>query len=498
MVQRALDMIWSVFGTWDTLLHRLFWVSVWLAVGLGLVWLFNRAKFDEYWPRVRQMLSPLALWGGVLLIFGVSFKLLGMLGQVVEYRVMSNQSTSTTRGADPEAAPTTQQAPRVTYLKQKDYERTLVIPPAMIKRVKEEGVQILAPYLTDPTAENIMSLRDRFWRNGQDIMFTRTATLMTEEPLRLDKTLINLNLNFVSPMQGAQRSYYDAAFAAQYAFTNPLTTPITARFVLPLPAGSGTLSDFQVIVNGQELSAEELVNGSGWQGELNPQETVNVAVNYRHQGARGWTYVLGERREPIRNFALTVKTNQNVKFNRYSLYPTRQARTLTGTNLSWDLKNVITAQDVSLSFNSASLRETLQSLYAFTPFALQLGALFGLLWTFWRKLNVTAVQVGLGLASILIGTFLGGMLMNYLPVYLAGVAGALVGSALAVRAMGREYWPPVLLATLLPLAFLSLNHAGLLIALAGVVVIAALIWNRPGSTPPRSRRMVLEKRPVTP
>ena len=37
MVQRALDMIWSVFGTWDTLLHRLFWVSVWLAVGLGLV-----------------------------------------------------------------------------------------------------------------------------------------------------------------------------------------------------------------------------------------------------------------------------------------------------------------------------------------------------------------------------------------------------------------------------------------------------------------------------
>ena len=114
MVQRALDMIWSVFGTWDTLLHRLFWVSVWLAVGLGLVWLFNRAKFDEYWPRVRQMLSPLALWGGVLLIFGVSFKLLGMLGQVVEYRVMSNQSTSTTRGADPEAAPTTQQAPRVT------------------------------------------------------------------------------------------------------------------------------------------------------------------------------------------------------------------------------------------------------------------------------------------------------------------------------------------------------------------------------------------------
>ena len=56
----------------------------------------------------------------------------------------------------------------------------------------------------------------------------------------------------------------------------------------------------------------------------------------------------------------------------------------------------------------------------------------------------------------------------------------------------------MLLATLLPLAFLSLNHAGLLIALAGVVVIAALIWNRPGSTPPRSRRMVLEKRPVTP
>lgn len=501
MVQHALELIWSVFDSWEAVFRRLFWLALWLGVGLGTLWLFNRARFEEYWPRFRQLLSPLALWGTVLLVFGVSFKLLGLLGQVVEYRVMSNQSTSSSRGADPEAAPTTQQAPRVTYLTQKTYTRSLTLPPELLKRVTIEGVQALTPYLTDPSSENITKLVDGFRRSGKDVIFTREATLTTEEPIRLDRSQINVNMDFVTPMQGASRSYYNASFRAQYAFTNPVNEAVTARFQLPLPEGSGTLTDFQVIVDGQELPAAALTEGRGWEGVIQPGQVVRVEVAYRHQGARGWSYVLGQRREPIRDFSLTIKTNQNVKFNRYSLYPNRMVRTLGGTNMAWELKNVITAQDVALSFNSSSLRETVQSLYAFVPFALQLAALFGLIWTFWRRLPVTGVQVGLGLSGILIGTFLGGMLMNYLPVYLAGLGGALVGSLLAVRALGRAFWPPVLLATLLPLAFLSLTHAGLLIALAGVVVIAALIWTQPVKPKfdfPLTRKVRVEDRPAPP
>lgn len=484
MVQEALRMIWSVFYGWHGLLAKLLWVAVWVGLAAVLLRIAYRQAFDNLWPRLRENLGPILTWGGALLVFGVGFALLGKLGTVVQYRVSAGESTTTARGADPDAAPTTQQAPKVTYLTEKKYIRSLTIPPELLRRVRVEGVQALAPYLTDPTSENITRLVDQFRRSGTDVVFTREATLLSENPIRLDRSLVNVNLDFVSPMQGARRSYYNASFSAQYAFTNPVPETVTARFQFPLPEGSGTLSDFQVIVDGVELSAAALTDGSGWSGTLKPGQTVNVQVTYRHQGARGWSYLLGNRREPIRDFSMTVRSNQAVKFQRYSLYPTKTARTLGGTNLAWELKNVITAQDIALSFTSASLRETLDGLYAFVPFALQLAALFGLLWTFWRRLTVTPVQVGLALAGIVIGTFLGGMLMTYLPVYFAGLIGALVSTLLAVLALGRAYWPPVLLATLLPLAFLSLSHAGLLIALAGVAAITALIWARPRTQAP--------------
>lgn len=501
MVQTALDSLWSIFTQWHTLWKWLFWLT--LLGGLTLLYLrlFRRETFAALLPRLRETLTPLGAWGAALLVFALSFSALGVIGQLVLQRVSTGDHASARRSADPDAAPTTQQSPRVTYLTEKQYERTLVIPPAMLKTVKAQGVQVLAPYLQDPTSENIARLRDRFWRSGQDIMFTRTATLLGEEPIRLDQALVNLNLDFVSPMQGARLSYYNAKFGAQYAFTNPLKTPVTARFVFPLPDGSGTLSDFQVIVNGQELAAADLMNGNGWQGTLQPGQTAHVTVAYRHQGARGWQYLLSDRREPIRNFNLNIRTNQAPKFARYSLYPTRTARTLGGTNLSWDLKNVITAQNVSLSFTTSSLRETLTKLYAFAPLALLLAGLFGLIWTRWRNLSVTPLPVGLAALGILAGTALGGVLMSYLPAYLAAPLGAATAAAFALRSLGREYWPPILLAAALPLAFLLVNHAGLLIVSTGVLILAALVWTqpaKPGRQPLSTRKVLIEERPASP
>ncbi len=480
MVQTFMDMLFSLLASWHTLWRWLLWLGLFGGVWLVYLRVFRRASYDRLLPRLRETFVPLGGWGGALLLFALSFSLLGVVGQVVLHRVSAGDSTSTSRNADPDAAPTVQEAPRVTYLSEKKYVRSLSLPPELLRRVKAEGVQALSPYLTDPTSDNVIQLRDRFRRSGQDVIFTREATLLTEQPIKLDRSNMNLSLNFVSPLQGARRSYYNAAFNAAYAFTNPLKTPITARFQFPLPTGSGTLSDFQVVVDGQELSAADLANGTGWQGDLKPGQTVQVKVGYRHQGARGWSYRLGARREPIRDFALTVRTDQPAKFRRYSLYPTRSVRTLGTTNLAWQLKNVITAQDIDLSFSASSLRETLTKLYGFAPLALLLAGLFGALWTRWKGLGTTPLRLVLAVLGLVTATAFGGVLMNYLPAYLAGPLGAALATALALWSLGRAYWPPVLVATLLPLTFLFVGQAGLLIAGAGVLVLAALIWHLPG------------------
>ncbi|GAA4017384.1 hypothetical protein GCM10022631_32520 [Deinococcus rubellus] len=484
MVQVALDAFWSLFSGWHALLWAVLVLALLGAVGLLTLRLRSRTRYESATGWLREAAWPVGSWAAVLLLFAFTFVALGVLGSLVISRVSVGENARAGNGADLDAAPTTQSAPTITYLTDRTYTRTLVVPPSLLKRVGEQGVGALAPYLTDPTSENVTKLVDQFRRSGQDVIFTRQATLTTEEPIKLDTSRVNVSLDFVTPARGARRTYYNATFAAEYAFTNPLDRAATVRFQFPLPNGSGTLSGFKVIVNGQELTAADLSNGSQWEAQVQPKETVNVKVTYAHQGARGWSYLLASRREPIKDFELSVKTNEAAKFARYSLPPTQTARSLGSTTLSWNLKDVITAQDVSMTFSSASLRETLGKLYGFAPLSLLLAAVFGALWAWGRGLRTTPAQVALALLAVLAGLALGGVLMSYLLVVWAGLIGGLLSALLALRALGKAWWPPVLIAAGLPLAFLLVGNAGLIITLAGVVGLAALIWGYKRRPPP--------------
>ena len=131
-----------------------------------------------------------------------------------------------------------------------------------------------------------------------------------------------------------------------------------------------------------------------------------------------------------------MRTNEVAKFARYSLPPTQSARSLGSSTLTWNLKDVITAQDVSMTFSSASLRETLAKLYSFAPLALLLAAVFGAVWAWLRGLRAAPAQLALAVLAVLSGLTLGGVSMNYLLVGWAGLIGSAVGSLLALRALG--------------------------------------------------------------
>ncbi|WP_161880279.1 hypothetical protein [Deinococcus alpinitundrae] len=478
MVQVALDAFWSLFSGWHVALWALLVLALIGAIGLLTLRLGRRDRYESAMRWLREAAWPVGSWAAVLLLLGFTFAALGVLGNLVISRISVGENARAGNGADLDAAPTVQPSPTITYLTEQTYTRTLVVPPSLLKRVGEQGVGALAPYLTDPTSQNVTKLVDKFRRSGRDVIFTRQATLTSEAPIKLDTSRVNVNLDFVTPARGARRTYYNATFAAEYAFTNPLDREITVRFQFPLPEGSGTLSGFKVIVNGQELTAADLSNGSQWEAQMAPRETANVKVTYAHQGARGWSYLLASRREPIKDFELSVKTNEAAKFARYSLPPTQTARSLGSNTLSWNLKDVITAQDVAMTFSSASLRETLGKLYGFAPLSLLIATVFGGLWAWGHGLRTTPVQVALALLAVLAGLTLGGMLMSYLLVVWAGLIGGVLSALLALRALGRAWWPPVLIAAALPLAFLLVGNAGLIITLSGVVGLAALIWGR--------------------
>jgi len=480
MVQTALDLLAQALTRLLSVLPALLVAALVLIAALLTYRLLGRDRLrtglhwatDRGWRLGRWVLVPVAL-GAATLMTDIAHR-------SVQARIGGQVNARYTNTADPNTAQTVQQAPTVTYLSERTYTRTLVIPPELLRQVRREGVQVLAPYLQDPSSENILRLRDRFTRSGQNVVFSREATLQSEEFIPLDTSRVSAELLAVNAAD--RQSAYNAAFTALYRFRNPLAQAATVRFQFPLPQGSGTLSGFTMSIDGQSFTSTDLSSGSStWEGRVAPGAVTEVRVTYRHQGARGWNYDLSARRERVRDFELTLRTDQATRFQRYSLYPTGVTGGTFGgpQTLKWQLQNAITAQNIAVVFAQGSVRETLLKLYAFLPFCLLGGVLLVAVWGWLRRLPVLPVRLALAVLGMSLGFAVGGVLTGYLLPVPAELLGAALAFLLAVLCLGRAFVWPLLPVVLAPVTFLWVGNAGLLLSVLAVATL--LLFLRAGA-----------------
>lgn len=158
-----------------------------------------------------------------------------------------------------------------------------------------------------------------------------------------------------------------------------------------------------------------------------------------------------------------------MSFQRGSLYPTNQIGTL-----EWQLKNIITSQSVVLTFPELSLRETLTKLFVFAPGALVAALLWSLLYGWRHRKTLEPSRFALAALELALEFGVSSMLLGYFPAWLAVWAGALAAS-LSVLALGWSFALPMIVSSLAPLAFLSVNDAGLWLVLAAVVAFVSLL-----------------------
>ncbi|BDP42864.1 hypothetical protein DAETH_28330 [Deinococcus aetherius] len=460
-------------------------LAVPLAVALGaglvallLVGLLDRERFRAGLGWVGARLPAFGRWALVALAVGVGALALHVTRRAVDARLGAQQNARYANAADPDGGQTVQASPRVSLLDTRTYTRTLVLPADVYARLQlNGGWETLLPYFGGVPGLTVQDIREGFTRRGRNLVYTRDVTLQTESPLGLDTSRVNADLRFVDPA-GGRGTYYNATFSADYTFTNPREEPVTARFVFPLPQGSGTLSGFRLTVNGRGYRASDLREGSVWEGQIGAGQTVRVNVTYRHQGSRGWSYRLADRREPLRNLDLSVTADRPAKFERYSLFPTDVSRDGLGRarTLRWQLQDVITAQNVAVVFAQGSVREMLAKVGLTAPLALLLAPLLVLGWAVRRRRVIGPLPLAGAVLGLGVGFTLGGVLTAYLPPVVALPLGAGVGVAFGVTTLGRGYVLPLGVAALVPLVFLAVGHAGLLLTLlAGGTLVLLLV-----------------------
>jgi hypothetical protein len=420
---------------------------------------------DWLWTRVRSGL----IWLPVGLAVFAAAVGLGIAREAVGLRFANQQNAQYSNHEDPSGGQTVQYSPSVSYENVITYNRTFALPPDIAKQLGNDPAQALAPYINnDPNSQFVRKVNDSFVKKAGALLYTRTLEVIQRLPVALENAEVGVNFDFGDT--GAGRSYYRANFTGKYSFTNPLEKATKLRFTFPLPDGSGTLSEFEMKVGGQAVTQSDLSQGYVWEGELAAKQKVDISVKYRNQGAETWNYDFGARREPIRNFKLNVTTARTVKFFKGSLYPTSQ-----NGNLEWKLANVITSQSVVLGFPEGSLRETLTKVFTVAPLALMVMLAWVLGYSWRRNFKLEPSRVLLGVLGFGFGFAINAVLLGYISPVVAGWLGAIIATILAVLALGLEYALPIALSALVPLCFLNVGNAGLLLSMIGLIFIASLM-----------------------
>ncbi len=469
MVQAVLDMLsealWRVQNILGSLALGLAGVIVLGLLVIVVVGVFDRDRVRWAFAAIPLALRPLGAWIVFAIVVAGGVFVLHVVQLSTDARFVAMEYAQNTSGADSDATSMVQGAPRASFITQKTYRRILTIPPFLIGRISTEGVGALAPYLTEPSTENVTRLVDSFRRSGRNVVFQRDATLQIEEPIKLDSSTVDATIDLVDPTFGGRRTYYRASFDGKYVVHNPTGREARVRFTFPLPTGSGTLSQVRFLADGKPITVSDLTNGYVWDGTLPQDGTATFEIAYSNQGARGWSYRLSGRREPIAKLDLAVHANRAPKFARYSLFPTTVSHGIGGGyTAEWHLANVVTAQDVGLVFSRLDVREMLAKIFTFAPVAIFVGILFVGVYAARRGYHFPAWQASVAVAGYALGLALAGIFTWYLPLVIGIVLGCVIAAALALRALGRPFVLPVVLATLTMLAFLFVTNTSLLLA----------------------------------
>ncbi len=454
-------------------------LGITLVMGV-IAWAFGRREWT--WE-VRPVLETaggivaltLVLWIGVSALRATRF-----LAQR-DLRMQNNAQATSNPVSD--APPVVQTGPAVAALRERTYNSTLSLPPSFLNRLGAEGLNVLAPYLSDPSAANVIRLKNSFKKSGRSAIFSRQVTILEEKPLSFSGSKVKVSF---SRLPGRA---FECDFDAHYTWKNTSTQPRVVHFLFSLPQ-AGTVRDLQVIVGKQNLGnvndsqtdAENAAPGDPetykWQGTMLPGEAREAKVTYRVTGARTWNYDLGSTRRRVEAFSLDADTGGEIRFARGSLQPS----SVRGNQLGWRMSNVVTAQSLGLVFSSDREKDQLY-IQALTALPLCLLLLTSGAFALGIGTGRAPSPLQLAAATAIFAAGLGGASIQtpFVPLVLLLVA-PLAGAGAVCAVLGRHFALVAVPVALLPATFLSAHHTGLLVLLLCCVSgLTIALWRKRGT-----------------
>ncbi len=430
-------------------------------VAAAVAYLFRKDESKESLDVLRRSVGRLAGFGLVGLMFVVCWAALSQARAIAVDAF--NWKDAAEEVANPtEDAPSVRQfGPVAAILKDNTFTRTIALPVDIGKRIQDEGVELLAPYLQESSATELLGQAERLELKGSRYFLTREVKRKEEAPIAFQISKVSATFKDLGDRA------YSMHFEGAYGFKNPDNVVQTVRFTFS-PPEAGTIGDLKLEVDGQVVGMASDGNYE-WSGTLQPNESKTAKVAYDVVGSKTWSYDVGSRRRQVEDFQLSVQSPSALKFVRGSIQPT-----VAGQNPRWKLSNVVTNQQVAISFPSDQIgRETFLQTIAMLPAAMALFAL-GLTIVSWRcGFRIDPVRHAVSIGLFTFGLAGASVMANYL----GNIGGVLASFAFGIGAsaalLGKKGLLASIPAALFAASFLSAEHTGLLVVVLALATMAA-------------------------
>ncbi|MBN2503416.1 MAG: hypothetical protein JXB38_21750 [Anaerolineales bacterium] len=289
------------------------------------------------------------------------------------------------------------------------------------------------------------------------------------------------------------RSFNSYRIEARYEYdvVNEADVATNTMFSFPLPRARRLFEDFQVTMDGRDLSPELRFAGEEvrWWLLMQPGQKATIVVSYATTGMDGYVYALEEARE-LRDFHFTLTLIDDSPH--YILYDPRDV-SMIGKNIGaemgldevhvWDLDRVVVAAQIGMAYRKTKIPynpfEDIARTLAFAPNGYVILAALWVLSTLIRREPVTLFQLA-ALSGI-------GCLFSLVVAGTADLLGGLTGSAilggvlvalLAVVLFHKRVKPLLEVLTYLFVALFTLAYPfqGLIFDQQRLNTIKAILW----------------------
>ena len=283
---------------------------------------------------------------------------------------------------------------------------------------------------------------------------------------------------------------YNANFVGKYTIQNLEDEKIYLSFIFPYPMqqGEGILQNVKLLVNDEEdtENTEYQQNLALWTGLLEPEELLNVTVQYHSRGLNHFIYGFEPGRQ-INNFHMTLQVSgaSNVDYPVSTMTPTQTEATPEGTMLIWELDRSLTEFNIGVILpDKLNVAQQIAVMARRAPafFLLFLASLCAILTLSENPLNFIRIAI------ICVAYFFFYPLFAYLSVYMHvglsfvlsfAIPGLLIFNysrilynikiATAICLAYTFYLGITSLAALFP------THTGLILVIEGVVLLAVIM-----------------------